>query len=737
MEGNGNYDGSVIIGMKGDNKDALYKLDEIDTRAKTVEKDLNRKKSLTFNVDVSDMEKGFQAANEKAKEIGRQVQELEEKVRSFSGDKNSDEFRGLTALLDQKKAEYLEAEKALNEAFHKAMGHPESGRVKWENMYGPRNTEKGTESAASDASEKVNELKRDLEAAKQALKDLEKGGKWFGDEEYDKAALKLQKLTEQVKEYKKELFTDENPFSLNNYAGKIREAENEMARLAREGKGLGDEDYDRAFQKLEMLRRELKEYKAELLKSAPAQDLTPQDPRLQELSEKAQNAVQQISELQQKLADLQEQNSKLGWALGARGERERLETEIDGVNGKILEMRSYLDSLAESGDLSQIAGGAGIAEQRISELSAELAALQEQQSRMGLALGAQAEYDALSEKIAEINRLLEVYNRELAAAPTGGLSDLAGEAEIARQDIVDLTRELAALKERQKELSASGLGLGFEEFDQNAARIAEITRQLKEYQKQLQQTGAGGDASEKPIDRASIAASKFQSILNKAGAVGHNAGKMIGDSFSRAGRVIGSAFKNTGKTFSSIAKKFVSLAREMNVLTKVSDAVGKKLSRLAGMIKRVFVFSVITKGLREVRTQLSAYLSLNAEFVTATDRIKGALLTAFQPIYEAVLPALTVFIGLLTRAIATVTQFVAVLFGTSAKQAQENAKKLYEQANALKATGEAAEEAAGSLAGFDEINQIQTENKSAGGGGAAEDLSAFFHHARQTAVLQR
>lgn len=154
-------------------------------------------------------------------------------------------------------------------------------------------------------------------------------------------------------------------------------------------------------------------------------------------------------------------------------------------------------------------------------------------------------------------------------------------------------------------------------------------------------------------------------------------------------------------------------------------AVGKKLKRLGQMIRRVFVFSVITKGLRAVRTQISAYLSLNEQFSTALRRLQGVLLTAFQPIYEVVVPALTTLIQVLSQAIAVVTQFFASLFGTTAKKAQANAKALYGQSKALKETGKAAEEAAGSLAAFDEINTIETEKDSGGGGGAADTGPLF------------
>lgn len=175
-----------------------------------------------------------------------------------------------------------------------------------------------------------------------------------------------------------------------------------------------------------------------------------------------------------------------------------------------------------------------------------------------------------------------------------------------------------------------------------------------------------------------------------------------------------------------VGSSILSAAKNMNVFSKLSDSIGSKLTRLGGMIRRVFVFSVITKGLRAVREQLGVYLNANAAFVTATQRVKGALLTAFQPIYEVVVPALTTLMNVLARAIAIVTQFTAALFGKTAKQAQANAKALNEQAEATSAAGGAAEDASKQLASFDEINKLSDTSGGGGGGGAAVEPGPLF-----------
>lgn len=67
--------------------------------------------------------------------------------------------------------------------------------------------------AAADAfnseKEKVNELYEAIKKTKEELKTLEKSGKFWGDDEYDEAAIKLRELNQQVEEYKRKTLSPE------------------------------------------------------------------------------------------------------------------------------------------------------------------------------------------------------------------------------------------------------------------------------------------------------------------------------------------------------------------------------------------------------------------------------------------------------------------------------------------------------------------------------------------------
>lgn len=147
---------------------------------------------------------------------------------------------------------------------------------------------------------------------------------------------------------------------------------------------------------------------------------------------------------------------------------------------------------------------------------------------------------------------------------------------------------------------------------------------------------------------------------------------------------------------------------------KRMDKFGQHVKTLA---KRVLVFSLISAGLRALKNYLWEAIQQNDEAVAAIARLKGALMTLAQPIVEVVIPAFTLLINVLTRIVTAVARLVSMLFGTTIQKSAAGAKALNKQKNAIQDVGEAAEEASGSLADFDELTTISySDNKSSGGG---------------------
>lgn len=152
------------------------------------------------------------------------------------------------------------------------------------------------------------------------------------------------------------------------------------------------------------------------------------------------------------------------------------------------------------------------------------------------------------------------------------------------------------------------------------------------------------------------------------------------------------------------------------------DKFGQRLKRI---VASALVFNVVNKALSAMKNWMSKVILSNDEARASIAKLKGALLTLAQPIVEVIIPAFIALVNVLTRIISVVAQIVSLLFGKTASGSKQAAKNLDKETKALEGVGSAADDAAGSLAGFDEINTIQTEN-SGGGGGASTDIAPDF-----------
>lgn len=152
---------------------------------------------------------------------------------------------------------------------------------------------------------------------------------------------------------------------------------------------------------------------------------------------------------------------------------------------------------------------------------------------------------------------------------------------------------------------------------------------------------------------------------------------------------------------------------------KATTAMRRGFARLGRMITRVFWFTTILRGLRAIREYLSNLLLSFPEIRQAIAEIKGNLLTAAQPIFERLIPAVQRLLQILVQVSAVLADIMAKIFGTTAAQAQAGAKALNEQADAYKAAGSAAKKASKQLASFDQLNVMSNDSSSGSGGGSA------------------
>ena len=158
----------------------------------------------------------------------------------------------------------------------------------------------------------------------------------------------------------------------------------------------------------------------------------------------------------------------------------------------------------------------------------------------------------------------------------------------------------------------------------------------------------------------------------------------------------------------------------------VSEQFKKFTKRIAGLAKRVFIITMITKALRTMRIMLLSTIGADKQMSTSLAQIRGNLISAFAPIYNYILPAIRTLLAWLAKLTAVVSVFINSLFGKTASQADASAKALYNQASATEAAGDAAEKAKKQLSGLDEMNRWESNDSSGGGGGGSSGIAPKF-----------
>lgn len=156
-----------------------------------------------------------------------------------------------------------------------------------------------------------------------------------------------------------------------------------------------------------------------------------------------------------------------------------------------------------------------------------------------------------------------------------------------------------------------------------------------------------------------------------------------------------------------------------DAINKAQAYMDKFATRVKKLAKRVFVFTVITGALRSVKNWMWQVIQTSDEAKSAMGQLKGALLTMAQPLAELVIPLFTAFVRILTAIISTLAQIIALITGKSISAMKSNAKSLNAQADAIDGVGESAKDASKYLAGFDELNVMDSSNSGGGGGGGS------------------
>lgn len=237
--------------------------------------------------------------------------------------------------------------------------------------------------------------------------------------------------------------------STNEMRRELERAKKTLQDLEKQGFWFGDEEFDRAHKQLARVQGDVNEYKKSLIS-------VPKLPNPFDMS----TIEGQLREAELSLERIRNAGKGLG------------DAEYDAQIKKVAELKEAYRAYAAEVSKTDA--------QRKKEADA-LAARQEKEAQAAMR---QLEIQRKTTQAAFERSAKE---RDAAAAATRAAAEAAQlqligqNAQISRQDIVALNNELAELQARQARLKQAGAGVGYAEYDSNAARITELSRRLREY----------------------------------------------------------------------------------------------------------------------------------------------------------------------------------------------------------------------------------------------------------------
>jgi predicted nucleic acid-binding Zn-ribbon protein len=305
---------------------------------------------------------------------------------------------------------------------------------------------------------------------------------------------------------------------------------------------------------------------------------------------------------------------------------------------------------------------------------------------------AQKKLDAVEKKIETIqSRISNSKSKESAIKEQLDAAKQA--AKETETEIAKLNAEMASLKD----VTSGKIQAAPQEWVNANMRQKEITEELAAQQRILDNQDKATERIDREYTKAVDKTREYTDKLEKAKAEAGDLKKQIGQVKNSTDKLPSSA-EEVSKRFSSLGKHIKALAAS------------------------TFVFTAIYTALRLLKSYLWDAIMANSQARAAFAQLKGALMTLAQPLLDIVIPAFTALVRVLAMVIARIAQLVSLITGKSVKASAASAKALNSQTKALGGTAKAADKASKSMANFDEINQLssnQSDSGSAGGGGGS------------------
>lgn len=285
----------------------------------------------------------------------------------------------------------------------------------------------------------------------------------------------------------------------------------------------------------------------------------------------------------------------------------------------------------------------------------------------------------------------------------------ANTAELFNMKLDELYNKLQRLLGAEEKLSeGGGTGQGLERVRGQILSVTGQIQKMKEKAKEAEaEIGNSGGGFSKLVEKAKEAAKKGANAFTKMSS-------SIKKSFSKLPSIAKSATSKTHSFFSKLGK-----------------AVGKILSRMIIWRSINAVIMGVQEGFKNMAQASQKANATLSDLQSGFTYAKNSIASAFLPALQAIMPVITK----VTMAIANLFNMIGAMFAKLRGQSTFTKAAYVQQdyAQSLNKSNKAAKELKGTLAGFDQINLIQQQKDS--GGGGAGDIGKMFEETDIADVL--
>ncbi|MGF1931548.1 transglycosylase SLT domain-containing protein [Enterococcus casseliflavus] len=420
------------------------------------------------------------------------------------------------------------------------------------------------------------------------------------------------------------------------------------------------------------------------------------------------------------------------FATGVRKARPKVTKEIDAmvneINAKMGQAKAAQEKVAYLKSQRQTASSQGDTgkvvkyDEQIARAQAQMTKFQDQAKGMGNTI--KRELDAVPSSLENITKGMSQNEAQIEAmrkrirtlkaeyndqrVPTGSFTSgfknyedtpqsLKTSGEIQKQSI-KMNKLISDNDRLQKEYAQT-------EDRANALRKAlqRVNSALGQSSIQTGNASSGASMTGTGLKQSERAVSKYGGVFNRmSNAVSHGFGS-VGNGLRNSLGFIG----KFGSLFSSNSNK---VTAGTNRMTGSTNAFGQSMKYL---LPSLVVYQLLGGAITKLASGMMSALKTNDQFSASLNQIKVNLMTAFYPIYTAILPALNALMSTVAQLTGQLASFIAMLFGTTYDAAKQGASGLYDNIQALNDTGSSANKAnekvkklQKSLMGFDQINKL-------------------------------